>query len=202
MARLDRVPCKIGFLLLVGFLLGSPSVETIRAQPTNTYFVVQEMAKVMDDSSFAPYKGRALSLYLDAPEPVISLLQQSLIDRGFRLFHPTRQDSMIHKVMIAPRFTLSFSAKQNKKGYRSLQGYLVATVMDHHDQILETYTLPVDVNDPIEVYKKQVEDEIWNLTRFSEPRNRFAKWNAILEPTIIISAVTTSIYLLFNVRSR
>jgi hypothetical protein len=222
MARLDHVPIKLGksplyalqysvkyslqyFLkssFLLGFLLGVSNSETIRAQPSNTYFIVQEIAKVMEDSSFAHFKGHDLALSMDAPAPVNSLLQQAMIDRGFRLFYPSRQDSMIQKVVITPQFTLSFSAKKNKKGYRSLQGYIVATVVDHRDQIINTHTLPIDVKDSFEVHKKQVEDDMWDLARFSEPRNHFDKWNALLEPTIIISAVTTSIYLLFNVRSR
>lgn len=201
MARLQRVLKKPGYLFLLWYLVFS-NVETLQAQQTNTFFLIQEMTKVIHESPLSAHTSRPISLYIDAPDPVVSLLQQSLIDRGFRLFNPGKQDTLLYKVMISPNLTMTFSGKKKDKGQRSLKGFVVATVLDHRDQIVETYSLPVQVKDTLFLKKEQFEDELWTVARFSTSHKQVNKWKSILEPAVIISAVTTSIYLLFNVRSR
>jgi len=201
MARLQRVLKKPGYLFLLWYLVFS-NVETLQAQQTNTFFLIQEMTKVIHESPLSAHTSRPISLYIDAPDPVVSLLQQSLIDRGFRLFNPGKQDTLLYKVMISPNLSMTYSGKKKDKGQRSLKGFVVATVLDHRDQIVETYSLPVQVKDTLFLKKEQFEDELWTVSRFSTSRKQGNRWKSILEPAVIISAVTTSIYLLFNVRSR
>jgi len=201
MARLQRVLKKPGYLFLLWYLVFS-NVETLQAQQTNTFFLIQEMTKVIHESPLSAHTSRPISLYIDAPDPVVSLLQQSLIDRGFRLFNPGKQDTLLYKVMISPNLSMTYSGKKKNKGQRSLKGFVVATVLDHRDQIVETYSLPVQVKDTLFLKKEQFEDELWTVSRFSTSRKQGNRWKSILEPAVIISAVTTSIYLLFNVRSR
>jgi hypothetical protein len=201
MARLQRVLKKPGYLFLLWCLVSS-NVETLLAQQTNTFFLIQEMTKVIRESPLSAHTTRPISLNIDAPDPVVSLLQQSLIDRGFRLFNPGKQDTLLYKVMISPNLTMTFSGKKKDKGQRSLKGFVVATVLDHRDQIVETYSLPVQVKDTLFLKQEQFEDELWTVSRFSTSDKQGNRWKSILEPAVIISAVTTSIYLLFNVRSR
>jgi len=202
MACLLGVFKKPGYLFLLGLLVACLSSTSLQAQQSNTYFIVQEISSALKESPLSAYKQRPLTLSLDAPDPVISLLQQSLIDQGFRLYASNQQDTLVLKVAISPNLTLSFSGKRKQKGQRVLQGLVVTTLTDHRDHLLGTYAIPIQINDPLLYKKEQFEDELWSIARFRENRKLANTWDTVLEPALIISAVTTSIYLLFNVRSR
>lgn len=177
--------------------------ETIVAQPLSNQAVIFNSITNYIESDPDRFKSpNYYALVLDgATSSSLQSLQTVLSSAGINLTTDFN-DSHQFRVLVSSQNRL---IRLNKKDYsREIKGSVGITITNSGGLILDSVSFNFHALDTIPSgYINQVQSD-WGPTQFSEITSRrfYSRIQRFVEPVLITSAVATTVYLLYNIRSQ
>lgn len=198
-ARLPLLPfCRA--LVLVGlgwFVTASAVAQNI---PTNAEILQAAMAASVDSVAMGQ-KSQRIYIETSLPPDVRASLQSDLLERGYRL--SASADSSAWSLRFEPMVRFRYERTSKRAGARTADGHISMTLIAPDGNIMASKAVPVAYADVVGPDPDALDDGTWAWSAFSEvERGRRGFFRKIAEPALIASAVSVTIYLLFNVRSQ
>lgn len=147
-------------------------------------------------------EGRTYAVSLDHATPQsLQQIQTVLLGTGLPL-STNFENSLLIKIQVVSSNRL---IHQKRNLYqRNISADAGITVSDSEGNILKSMSFEIDYTDELTDNGLQGLESDWMPSRFSERRSRrlFARIQRYVEPIVITSAVATTVYLLYNIRSQ
>ena len=185
--------------------MGMTTPDRTQAQGarTNTDFALELIASKAD-SLLAANAQPSLTLVFEAPRPVRLRLVDDLIKRGYRV-HDSIADSLPSiRLLVDPQIRFRYEKLDRKTALRGADGTISLELKRGDGQILAAQVLYVNFEERVTQRTDELDDGLWPMASFAsiEKKTRKRGVERILEPSLIITAVSVTIFLLFNVRSQ
>lgn len=177
----------------------------LRAQSkeSNTRWIIQDVA-IRIDSLLKKYDENRFYLEMNVPEPVLTQLKSELLQRKYILLDQQGDGIIGKKLKIEPNLFLSYKKMSKKEGQRLLKANISIQLINENGVIQLSEWIEYNNSQIIGTDFQSYEDNIWEMSRFKEIKagKRSDHFKKVMEPTLIISTIAVTIFLLFNVRSQ
>jgi hypothetical protein len=181
-------------MLMVGSLVAQPL--------SNQEVIFHEIASKISSEGDRFINQGSHALVLDkATVDALQALQSSLIATGMNLTSNFENSSQL-KVQVNSENRLT---RINRNYYeRSIQGTVGLTISESNGLIKDSITFRISETDTIHISNRFILESDWEPSHFSEIGSRrfYSRIQKFVEPVLITSAVATTVYLLYNIRSQ
>jgi hypothetical protein len=177
--------------------------KPIEAQPlSNQSIIIKSISTFIDSEPNRFSSQHIYALVLDgATSSALQLLQTELTSAGINLT-TNFDDVYLFRVQVTSQNQL---IRLNKHDYsRVIKGDIGITITNNDGLIIDSVTF--NINEVDTILSKHIDDvqSDWGPSQFSEITSRrfYARIQRFIEPVLITSAVATTVYLLYNIRSQ
>lgn len=169
---------------------------------SNQSILLEYVAGSQDNIAFIKAQQAPLALVLlNGEQGAYGELRHLLVSNGIRLTTDYDAGNTLHVDFVIKN---SFIKRGRSGGERILEGTVILTIESPSGEILASKRSDIAYKDNPSVSAPSELESVWENSRFHQVTSagRFGKVRRYLEPVMIIGAVGTTVYLLYNIRSQ
>jgi uncharacterized phage protein gp47/JayE len=175
----------------------------IHAQPTSNQDIILKAISEKIESEGSRFANQiTYALVLDeATSDALQALQTELLSAGLKL---TTEFNGTYRFRVQVS-TQNMLVRINQNHFtRELNGAVGITITNVDGLIIDSMTFNINASDTISRNHVNAVQTEWSPSKFSEISSRrfYARIQRFVEPVLITSAVATTVYLLYNIRSQ
>ena len=195
-----------GYLVFSILMLCAGGLSVVRGQDVvgnttqlSTLIANQTISHLAGKSGNNKYR-----VQIQAPVNARTTIEDLLLRNGIALVPAANDSASATTIKLEPLVKISFKKISRSTAERTITGTMSLSLIAPDGTLIEAVNYPVDVTDIVSTDYASLDDGSWSMAGFSDIQTsrRGGKFKRILEPAVIISAVSTTIFLLFNVRSQ